>query len=161
MKKLISILIIAILLFATAGCSCGLSCCGGGGQKVPEKKGDVNIAYDNALTEKLLAYYQANQGYVVTGKLLTADTDLADVSAKIAVLKDAAMIEKLTAAGWKETAHWTEAQKAENEKLFGFTVLEGPDGASSENALKALLNWLGSKEAAELYQNDMFKDLKN
>ncbi len=160
MKKLISILVIAILLFATVGCSCGGSCCGGG-KKLPEAKGDVSIVYDNALTEKLLAYYQANQGYVVSGKLLTAETDLADIGARIAVLKDDAVIAKLTAAGWKETAHWTEAQKAANDKQFGFTVLEAPDGAPAESALKALVDWLGGKEAAELAQNDMFKDLKN
>lgn len=160
MKKLISILIIAILLFTTAGCSCGLSCCGSG-QKVPEKKGDVTLAFDNALTEKLLAYFQANQGYVVTGELLTAETDLTAVKAKIAVLKDAAVIEALAAAGWTETAHWTEAQKTENAKLFNFTVLEAPNGAPSETALKALVGWLGSSEAAELFNNDMFKDLRN
>ena len=160
MKKLITLVIVFALLFTTAGCSCGLSCCGSG-QSVPTAKGDVTIAYDNARISDLLAYFQANQGYVVTGELLTVESDPSTVKAKIAVLKDAAVIEALTAAGWTETVHWTEAQKASNEKLFAFTVLEAPKGAASENALKALVGWLGGDEAAALYQNDIFKDLRN
>lgn len=159
MKKLISICIVSILLFTLAGCSCGLSCCGSK-QNVPTAKGAISIAYDNAKTADLLAYYQANQGYVITGVLLSADTDYNAVGATVAVVKDAAYIEKLTAAGWTETAHWTEAQKAENDNLFGFTVLEAPN-AAAESAIKALLNWLGGSEAKELYGNELFKDLRN
>ena len=155
MKKLISILIVFMMLFITAGCSCGLSCCGSG-QKLPEKKGDVNLAYDDPSTATILAYFQANQGYVVNGTLLNAETDYEALSKTVffAVVKDAAVIEKLTAAGWKETAHWTEAQKANNEKLFGYTVLEAPNALATD-AIKALTGWLGgdaNSEAAELFK---------
>ena len=154
MKKLISILIISILLFTTVGCSCGLSCCGTK-QVVPEKKGDVAIAYDDESIKTILAYFQANQGYVVTGVLLDGETDFESIDAKLAVVKDEATVEKLEAEGWTETAHWTETQKANNEKLFGYIVLEAPEGVYDDSALLALTRWLGGgedSEAAELFK---------
>lgn len=155
MKKLISILIVFLMLFLTAGCSCGMSCCGTK-QSVPAAKGNAAIAYDDENIKTILAYFQANRGYVVNGTLLTEETDLETLSdtAKIAVVKDEAVAEKLRANGWKDTANWTEAQWTNNEKLFNYAVLESPDALTSE-ACKALTEWLGggeNSEAAELFK---------
>lgn len=159
MKRFISVIIASILLLATFGCTC-TSCCGG--QKVPTAKGSVSVAYDREKTKDLLSYYQANQGYVVTGTLLNEETDYATLAntAKVAVVKDAATVEKLTAAGWTETANWTEAQKAANDKLFGFSILEAPDSAeSNKEAVTALAAWLSGSEATSLHGNELFKAL--
>lgn len=166
MKKLISIILISVLLLATVGCSCGTSCCGSK-QNVPTAKGDVTIAVDDTETQKLLAYFQTNQGYVVSYVFLNADTDYESLSktARIAVVRDDAVIASLKAAGWTETAHWTEAQKENNQKLFGFTVLEmlGENGTSVNSAaIQALTGWLGGGENSEigdLYRNDVFATL--
>lgn len=159
MKKLISILMITVLLFATVACSGGTSCCGSG-QKIPAKKGDVSIAYDSETTKEVLAFFQANQGYVVTGTMLDEQTDYEKVKdfAKIAVVKDPSVVEKLTAAGWSETANWTAAQKANNDGMFAFTVLEAPGSISGE-AAKALTEWLGGGENSEIAE--LFRSFGN
>lgn len=155
MKKLISILIIFLMLMTTAGCSCGMSCCGTK-QNVPAAKGNIALAYDDESVKTVLAYFQANRGYVVDGTLLTEETDFAALgdTVKIAVVKDDATAEKLKAAGWIDTGCWTEGQKANNEKLFGYSVLEAPSSVTTD-ALMALTDWLGgneNSEAAELFK---------
>ena len=163
MKKLISILVIAVLLFSAVGCSCS-SC--GGSKNVPTAKGSVSIAYDKAEAKELLTYYQANQGYVVTFVLLDENTDYETLrnTVRVAVVKDPAVIEKLKEAGWSETAQWTEAQKTNNAKYFNLTVLEalGENGATAnEDAVKTLASWLGgeAEPLEDLLKNSDFQAL--
>jgi hypothetical protein len=168
MKKLISIILLSVLLLATVGCSCGTSCCGGK-QNLPSAKAEVSVAVENEDVQKLLAYFQVNQGYVVKPVVLNADTDYATLykSARIAVVRDDATVESLKAAGWTETAHWTDAQKASNASLFNLTVMESlsENGASvNTDAIRALTGWLGggaNSEIADLYNNELFAALKN
>jgi hypothetical protein len=136
------------MLFATVACSCGTSCCGGG-QSVPQKKGDVVIAYDDPYVKKVLGFFQANQGYVIAyQELAAAEGETPDYNqlagkACIAVLKDEAIAEKLKAAGWIETPDWTDAQKKTNEGLFHFIVLTSPANTESgKKAAKYLTDWL-------------------
>ena len=166
MKKLISIIVISVLLLAAVGCSCGTSCCGSK-QNVPSAKGELAVAVDDTDTQKLLAYFQTNQGYVLSCVVLNADTDYESLSAtaRVAVVRDEAVIASLKAAGWTETAHWTEAQKTSNAALFNFTVMEklGENGTSVNTvAIQALTGWLGggeSSEIADLYRNAAFSAL--
>ncbi|MBQ4423655.1 MAG: hypothetical protein II872_04985 [Clostridia bacterium] len=153
MKKLISIVIIGILLFATAGCSCGLSCCGSG-QKVPEAKGGVSIAYDDPYVKKVLGYFQANQGYVITfSELRPAEGEQADYNALagkacIAVVKDEAIAEALRAAGWADVSG--------TENPLGLVVLSAPDGNEPDrngDAVSAFKTWLGGEEPKYLIDN--------
>ena len=158
MKKLISILIVSVLLFLTAGCSCGLSCCGST-QTVPQAKGGVTIAYDDASVKTVLGYYQANQGYVIEYKELkaaegeTPDYNALAESACIAVVKDEAVASALRAAGWTDLAG--------GENPFGFVLLNAPDDNAPDrnsDAVSALRTWLGGSEALELSKNaDLFK----
>ncbi len=138
MKKLISILIASILLLAIIGCTCGT-------QQTVTHRGELSIAYDNALTKDLLAYFQANQDCIVTGILLNEKTNYEKLAetASVAVVKDEAVIAKLLEVGWTETADWTDAQKETNAKMFNFTVLNSPNmTASGKESAKLLTGWL-------------------
>ena len=139
MKKLITLFLACILMLAVFGCVCGSQ------SSAPVTRGELSVAFDKAQTQELLAYFQANQGVVVTGTLLNADTDFQKLSdsAAVALVKDAAVAEKLTAAGWTEAQNWTDAQKEANAGMFGFTVLVAPNmGDSAKLAAKYLTDWL-------------------
>ena len=139
MKKLIAFFLIAVLLFAAAACASS------SGSAAQTTRGEISVAYDNALTQDLLVYFQANQSVLANGVLLDAETDYDALSAKVSValLKDEAIAEKLKTLGWTETEDWTEAQKKANAEMFRFIVLISPDiGASDMNAAKLLTNWL-------------------
>lgn len=146
MKKLISFLIVMTLLFTAAACASSSA--------APQTtRGEISVAYDNALTKDLLVYFQANQSVRATGVLLDAETDydaLAD-NASVALLKDEAIAEQLKALGWIETENWTEAQKKANAEMFDFIVLVSPSvNESGKKAAKLLTDWLvgdGSYEA--------------
>jgi len=153
MKKLISILLIGVMLFATVGCSCGLSCCGSG-QKVPEAKGGVTIAYDDPYVKKVLGFFQANQGYTIEySELKAKEGEPADYNklagtACLAVVKDEAVAVALRAAGW------TDLSDAENP--FGFFVLSAPDAnkpTRNSDAIAAFKTWLGGSEPQYLIDN--------
>ena len=62
MKRILSILAIAILLFGTIGCSCGLSCCAKSQVPTPPENAAFTLAYDDETMTTLLAYFQANTG---------------------------------------------------------------------------------------------------
>ena len=160
MKKLISVLIISVILLTAAACICSSS---GSAQTA---RGELAVVYDRELTKELLAYFQANQGCVVTFVLLDENTDYETLKStvRVAVVKDQAVIEKLKEAGWSETAQWTEAQKTNNAKYFDFTVLEalGENGATAnEDAVKALTSWLGgeAEPLEDLMKNSDFQSL--
>ena len=139
MKKLTAFFLIFILLFTAAACARSAS---GTAQTA---RGELRIAYDNALTGELMTYFQANQACTVTGVLLDAETDyeiLAE-TAGVALVKDEAVIGALEAAGWTETEYWTDAQKKTNDGLFGFTVLNSPKiTETAKTASKLLTDWL-------------------
>ena len=153
MKKICSILLIAVFLFATVGCSCGLSCCGSSQvPKTPENPTFV-LAYDDASIKTLLAYYQANTGYQPSFTDVTEKTEAAydpatlATPACIAVLKDETVIANLEAANWTRVSL---------DNPFGLTVLEPPSGSSAvrnENATSALKVWLGGAEAKYLSEH--------
>lgn len=181
MKKLTIFFLSLILLFTALACASGST--------AATNRGTLTVAYDNALTGDLLGYFQANQNVIVTGTELTNETDFEALTAPVALLKDAAVIEKLTALGWTEADTWTDAQKETNAGMFGFTVLVAPNLTdANRSALKLLTNWLvgeGSYErtistmsgscsckrvetnvimnsdAPMLYQSGMFDGLKN
>ena len=139
MKKLIAFFLIFVMLFTAAACARNTS---GSTQTL---RGELSVAYDNALTGELLVYFQANQNCTVTGTLLDDETDYAAITEKsgVALLKDEAIVQKLKDAGWTETEDWTEKQKGTNESMFNFTVLQSP--ANTETAKKAsklLTDWL-------------------
>lgn len=153
MKKLISIVIICMMLFSTVACSCGMSCCGGG-QTVPQKKGEVAIAYDDPYVKEALGFFQANQGYVIVySELKAAEGETPDWnklagSACIAVLKDEAIASALRTAGWTDLAG--------TENPFGFIVLSAPDSnkpARNSDAVSAFKTWLGGSEPQYLIDN--------
>ena len=153
MKKLISIVMICIMLFATVGCACGTSCCGGG-QSVPQKKGDVTIAYDDPYVKKVLGFFQANQGYVIEYRELkaaegeTLDYNALAEKACVAVLKEEAIASALREAGWNDLAG--------TENPFGFIVLTAPDSnkpTKNSDAVSALKTWLGGSEPQYLIDN--------
>lgn len=140
MKKLISFFIISVLLFAAVACAGSAS-----NNAASSVRGELTVAYDNAITGELLPYFQANQACTAAGVLLDAQTDYAKLSETVAValLKDEAIAEKLKAAGWIETEDWTEAQKKANEEMFGFIVLTPANqNATQKTASKLLMNWL-------------------
>ncbi len=137
MKKLISLFVIFILVLAVAGC--------GGAQQQHQNRGELTVAVDHALTQDLLAYFQANQDCIVTCTLLDAKTDYAKLgdTASAALVKDEATAEKLRAAGWKDAEEWTPAQAETNTKMFNFTVLTAPKiTESGKKAVKLLTDWL-------------------
>lgn len=185
MKKLISLMMAFVLMLAIVGCACNST------SSAQTARGELSVAYDKAGAGDLLAYFQANQGVVVTGVQLDEKTDYAKLSktASVALIKDEAVAEKLKAAGWTETQDWTEAQKAANESTFNFTVLIAPDASdSSKTAAKILTGWLAgdatydtkistmsggcscqrtettvtiTSDAPELFKTDLFDDLKS
>ena len=135
MKKLITFFLALILLFTVLACASG--------QAAATNRGSLTAVYDRELTGELLAYFQANQNVVVTGTLLNDETDYSALTGTVALLKDAATVEKLKALGWTETDTWTESQKETNATMFGYTVLLAPavtDG--SKIAVKYLTDWL-------------------
>ncbi|MBR0508153.1 MAG: hypothetical protein IJJ86_06045 [Clostridia bacterium] len=153
MKKLISIVIICIMLFATVGCACGTSCCGSG-QSVPQKKGEVTIAYDDPYVKKVLGFFQANQGYVIAFvELKPAESEETDLNklagqAGIAVVKDEAIASALREAGWTDLAGM--------ENPFDLIVLSAPDSNNptrNADAVAALKTWLGGSEPQYLIDN--------
>ena len=140
MKKLIAFCLISVLLFTAAACVCGTN-----GTAQSTIRGELSVAYDNALTGELLIYFQANQACTVKGVLLDAETDYAVLyeTASVALVKDEAVIEALRAAGWTDTENWTEAQKKANDGMFGFTVLNSPKiTETAKTASKLLTEWL-------------------
>ena len=140
MKKLITFFLISVLLFSAAACACGTST-----NTQTTVRGELSVAYDNALTKELLHYFQANQACTVKGVLLDAETDYSTLSgqASVALLKDEAIAEQLKAAGWTETENWSDAQKKTNGELFGFIVLTAPERTeSAKKAEKLLTDWL-------------------
>lgn len=154
MKRILSILAIAILLFGTIGCSCGLSCCAKSQVPTPPENAAFTLAYDDETMTTLLAYFQANTGYQPTFVNVTeakegeeVDQASAAANACVAVLKDEANIAALEAAGWKRAAV---------ENAFGLTVLEAPIGSTSvrnDNAVSALKVWLDGTEAKYLLEH--------
>lgn len=137
MKKLISVLIAFLLLFAIAACANRNSSVDSG------PRGTLSVVYDNELTGQLLGYFGANQKCVVTGVLLEKNTDLAAITDGVALLKDEAAIERLKAKGWTEAEYWTDAQKETNAGMFGFTVLNAPKSTDATKAAGAILSgWL-------------------
>ena len=137
MKKLIIFFLASILLFTVLACASG--------QAAATNRGSLTAVYDRELTGELLAYFQANQNVVVTGKLLDSETDTETLSAGAAVVltKDSTVTEKLLAAGWTETDTWTESQKEINADMFRFTVLVAPNAsAADKSACKYLTDWL-------------------
>jgi hypothetical protein len=153
MKKLFSFILIGVMLFATVACSCGMSCCGGG-QSVPQKKGDVVIAYDDPYVKKVLGFFQANQGYVIAyQELAAAEGETPDYNqlagkACIAVLKDEAIASALRAAGWTDLAG--------TENPFALIVLSAPDEnkpTKNSDAVAAFKTWLGGSEPQYLIDN--------
>ena len=137
MKKLISVLIAFLLLFAIAACASGNS----NTYSVP--RGTLSVVYDHELTGQLLGYFGANQKCVVTGILLEKETDLEAITDAVALLKDEAEAERLKAKGWTEAEYWTDAQKETNAGMFGFTVLNAPQITDATKAAGAILSgWL-------------------
>ena len=106
MKRTITIILSAILLLASVGCSCGLSCCAKSQVPTPPENAAFTLAYDDASIPTLLAYYQANTGYQPTFVNVTesgeenveADPAALAVTACVAVLKDEANAAALEAA---------------------------------------------------------------
>lgn len=139
MKKLIAFFLIFVMLFTAAACARNTS---GSTQTL---RGELSVAYDNALTGELLVYFQANQNCTVKGALLDAETDYETLfeNASVALVKDEAVIAALEAAGWTETEYWTDAQKKTNDGMFGFTVLNSPKiSETAKTASKLLTDWL-------------------
>lgn len=138
MKKLILFTLVSVLLFATIGCACGQT-------QTVTHRGELTIAYDRELTKELLGYFQANQDCIVTGILLSEQTNfetLAD-TASVALLKDETLANALRAEGWADTADWSDAQKTANEAYFNFIVLISPKATSgNKEASKLLTDWL-------------------
>ena len=139
MKKLIAVFTVFILLLTIVGCTCGSS-----QTAAASTRGELSVAYDRELTKELLAYFQVNQGCIVTGTLLNEETDYAALSGvSAALVKDEAVAEKLKAAGWIETTNWTDLQKETNANMFDFIVLTAPDITDSgKTAAKYLTDWL-------------------
>ena len=153
MKKLISILLIAVFLLSAVGCSCGLSCCAKPQVPTPPENAEFTLAYDDASIVTLLAYFQANTGYQPKFENVTEPDNeysqpnpAANAStACIAVLKDEANVAALEEAGWTRVT-------AENE--FSLIVLEPPTGSTAVrngDAISALKVWLGGTEASYLF----------
>lgn len=137
MKKLISVFIAFILLFAIAACARGNS------SSVYQSRGNLSVVCDNELTVDLLGYFQANQNCVATGILLTEETDTDSITDAVALLKDEANAEQLKAKGWTEAEYWTDAQKETNADMFNFIVLNAPQVTeATETAGKILTDWL-------------------
>lgn len=137
MKKLISVLIAFVMLFAIAACASGNSNTDSG------PRGTLSVVYDHELTKQLLGYFGANQYCVVTYILLEEETDLDAITDAVALLKDEAAIERLKAKGWTEAEYWTDAQKETNAGMFGFTVLNAPQITDTTKAAGAILSgWL-------------------
>ena len=139
MKKLIAFFLVFVLLMIAAACAGNTS---GNTQTL---RGELSVAYDNALTGELLVYFQANQGCSVQGVLLDAETDYEDLheTASVALVKDEAVIEALKEAGWIETEDWSDAQKKMNAGMFGFTVLSAPViTETAKTSSKLLTDWL-------------------
>ncbi len=158
MKKIVSILMIAVFLFATVGCSCGLSCCAKSQVPTPPENAAFTLAYDDPSITTLLAYFQANTGYQPTFTNVTefdeVHTDVVSCASLscVAVLKDEANAAALEEAGWTRVAV---------ENGFSLIVLAAPDGSSAvrnETAVSALKVWLGGTEARYLSEHpDLLK----
>ena len=152
MKKFVSILAIAVLLLATVGCSCGLSCCGSSQVPKGPENAAFTLAFDDADTKALLAYFQANTGYQPSFADVpaAAEGEVADPAANaatacVAVLKDEANAAALEEAGWTRVTL---------DNAFGLIVLEAPaNSAAARNAdaVSALKVWLGGAEAQYLF----------
>lgn len=151
MKRVLSIFLSAILLLATVGCSCGLSCCAKSQVPTPPENAAFTLAYDDASIPALLAYFQANTGYQPTCVNVTetmdeteADPAALAASACIAVLKDEANAAVLEAAGWTRVT---------SDNPFALILLESPAGsgaAVNSDATSALKVWFGGTEAKYL-----------
>lgn len=150
MKKFLSILLIAVMLFATVGCSCGLSCCAKSQVPVPPENAAFALAYDDASILSLLAYFQANTGYqptfsdVTDAASETADPVAIASTSCIAVLKDEANAAVLEEAGWT---------RLNIDNVFELIVLEPPTDSTAvrnADAVSALKVWLGGAEAQYL-----------
>lgn len=138
MKKLISFLIIAVLLFTAAACARNTA-------SVDTSRGSLSVVYDNALTKELLVYFQANQACPTEGILLDADTDYAALAdkASAALIKDEAVADKLKECGWTEAGNWTESQIKTNADMFDFIVLTAPAvSETGKKSVKLLTDWL-------------------
>ena len=154
MKRFLSILVVAIFLFGTIGCSCGLSCCGAKSQvPTPPDNPTFTLAFDDATVKSLLAYYQANTGYQPTYVDVTETDEIQKdaveraASSCIAVLKDEANAAALEAAGWT---------RLNLDNGFSLIVLEPPAGSTAvrnDNAVSALKVWLGGTEAKYLSEH--------
>lgn len=159
MKRLLTIALIAVFLLGTVGCSCGLSCCAKSNVPTPPENAAFTLAYDDAASLKLLAYFQANTGYQPTYVDVTEAEEgaAADPAAKasaacVAVLKDEANAAALEAAGWTRVG---------GENLFSLIVLEPPaisTAVRNDNAVSALKVWFGGTEAKYLVEHpDLWK----
>ncbi len=158
MKRVLSIVLIAVFLLGTVGCSCGLSCCAKSNVPTPPENAAFTLAYDDASVQKLLAYFQANTGYQPTYIVVTEFDDVktdpaarADVAC-IAVLSDEANAAALEEAGWTRIS---------GENIFSLIVLEPPTSSTAvrnDNATSALKVWFGGTEAKYLVEHpDLWK----
>ena len=159
MKRFLSILMIAVLLFAALGCTGGLSCCAKSQVPIAPENASFQLAYDDESIKALLAYYQANTGYQPNYKSVTAADEGAEAdpvanaaTACVAVLKDEANAAVLEQAGWT---------RATVDNPFSLIVLTAPSGsaaAPNDNAVSALKVWLGGAEAKYLSEHpDLLK----
>lgn len=153
MKRTITIFLSAILLLATVGCSCGLSCCAKSQVPTPPENAAFTLAYDDASIPVLLAYFQANTGYQPTFVNVTdsgsedteAEPAVLASSACIAVLKEEANVAVLEQAGWTRMTL---------DNVFELIVLEAPSTSSAvrnTDAVSALKVWFGGAEAQYLF----------
>ena len=146
MKKLMVLLLAALLVLAVIGCACGT-------QTERKARGELTVLFDREITGELLRYFQANQDCTVTPVLLNDETDYETITGTAALLKDEATAEKLKAKGWTETQDWTDAQKEQNAELFKFIVLIAPNlGDAAKTSAKILTDWVVGDST---YQNEV------
>lgn len=151
MKKFVSIVVIAVLLLATVGCSCGLSCCGSSQVPKGPENAAFTLAFDDADTKALLAYFQANTGYQPTFVDVTEPTEEAKDAAALAATACVAVVSDEANAAVLEAAGWT---RISLDCPFALTVLEAPSASTAvrnADAVSALKVWLGGAEAQYLF----------
>lgn len=153
MKKFVSIAAIAVLLLCTVGCSCGLSCCGSSQVPKAPENAAFTLAFDDAGTESILAYFQANTGYQPTYIDVTEPTDTAKDAAALAATACVAVVADEANAAALEAVGWT---RVSLDTPFALTVLEAPSSSTAvrnTDAVSALKVWLGGTEAKYLFEH--------
>ncbi|MBR0426029.1 MAG: hypothetical protein IJK01_07915 [Clostridia bacterium] len=170
MKKIGLYSILALMVLALLGCTCGRSAYTG-----PENP-NFTVVVDDAETVSVLTYFQANTGYLPNCVLLD-DASLEAKAAELAeagsasersdvlkslaegatclVLKDAALIAEYDALGYKvdnaSLKNLSALYHSDNAEVLGLSIVQMPSGvAINNNALGALAGWMTGAEAVYL-----------